>query len=123
MAVRGINHINIRTRDIAASAHFYAEVLGLELRHSVLPGGQQRHWLHDTAGDPIVHFLAMEPPFDSTGPIDHVALNCRGKAETIARLDALGIAFTQLENAVPGLSLIFVKDRDGVQLELNFVDE
>ena len=123
MPVRGINHFNIRSRDIAASARFYSDVLGLELRSGPIAGGGQRHWLHDAAGDPFIHFIAMEPPFASTGLIDHVALNCRGKADIVARLAALDIPYTLLENSVPGTWLIFVEDHDGVRLELNFADE
>jgi catechol 2,3-dioxygenase-like lactoylglutathione lyase family enzyme len=123
MPVNGIDHINIRTTDVAASAQFYVDIFGLELRHGPLVMGQQGHWLHDSAGRPIIHFRVLQADSQSTGPIDHVALNCQGKHEMLERLSARGIEFAVAENLVPGVTQVFLRDPHGVALELNFSGE
>jgi len=56
---------------------------------------------------------------DSTGPIDHVALDCEGQAEIVERLKARGIEYSVF-NVPPDRTLLLVKDPHGVMLELNF---
>jgi catechol 2,3-dioxygenase-like lactoylglutathione lyase family enzyme len=123
MAVRGINHINIRTTDVAASVAFYVDVFGLTYGRSPMVMGQQGHWLHDENGDPIIHFRVMDPGSTATGPFDHVALNCTDKTGTLARLTAQGRDYSVFEGLSPGLTQVFVTDPHGVGLELNFTGE
>ncbi|MDE2301092.1 MAG: VOC family protein [Sphingomonadales bacterium] len=124
MAVCGINHVNIRSTDIAASAGFYSDVLGFTYRTHEVFGGFTSHWLHDEADQPIIHLRAMAPDAASTGPIDHVALNCRGKAGVIARLEARAIPFQVIENmGTSGVTLVLFNDPHGIALELNFAQE
>jgi catechol 2,3-dioxygenase-like lactoylglutathione lyase family enzyme len=118
MPVNGINHINIRTTDIAASAQFYVEVFDFEFR-SIPMGAGQANWLFDKNGRAIIHLRNMAVPPDSTGPIDHVALDCEGQSEIIERLGARGIEYSVF-NIQPDLALVLVKDPHGVMLELNF---
>jgi catechol 2,3-dioxygenase-like lactoylglutathione lyase family enzyme len=118
MPVIGINHINIRTADIAASARFYVDVFDFEFRSIPMSAGQA-NWLFDKNGQAIIHLRAMAVDSDSTGPIDHVALTCEGQAEIVERLSARGLAYS-IFNVQPDLTLVLVKDPHGVMLELNF---
>ena len=122
MGVNGINHVNIRTTDVAASARFYVEVLDFKFREGPAVMGQQPNWLYDKSGRPIIHLRVMAPESNSTGPIDHVALDCDSLPSTIERLKARDIQYT-VANVRPGLTLVFIKDPHGVSLELNFRDE
>jgi catechol 2,3-dioxygenase-like lactoylglutathione lyase family enzyme len=123
MPVIGLNHINIRTMDVAASAKFYVDIFGFEYRPGPLVMGFQGHWLYDTAGHPIIHFRQLEAGTDTTGPIDHIALSCEGKEEIFARLKARDIQFSVAENLTPGVTQAFLKDPHGVPLELQFAGD
>ena len=120
--VSGINHVNIRTTDVAASSRFYVDVLDFEFREGQLVMGRQPNWLYDRSGRPIIHLRIMEAESDSTGPIDHVALDCQGLSSVIERLKARNIEFN-VASVQSGVTLVFVKDPHGVMLELNFRDE
>lgn len=121
--VTGLDHVNIRTYDVPASAQFYADVLGLEPRSPpvALPPEKSR-WLCDTSGQAVIHLFNAEHTQGSTGPIDHVALRCSGKAALIARLEARGLAYDVFQ-ASPEHTLLFTRDPHGVLLELNFHGE
>jgi catechol 2,3-dioxygenase-like lactoylglutathione lyase family enzyme len=121
MPVNGINHVNIRTSDVAASARFYTEVLDFKFREGPPVMGRQPNWLFDSGGRPIIHLRVMAVDSDSTGPIDHVALNCEGLPVVIERLKERDLKF-DIANTQPGLTIVFVKDPHGVMLELNFRD-
>jgi catechol 2,3-dioxygenase-like lactoylglutathione lyase family enzyme len=125
MRVNGIDHVNISTRDLDASAQFYADILGLEAR---VPAGmtdrpdilQMGRWLFDSNDNPIVHLRKFESDGTSTGPIDHVALACSGWDEILARIEAKGVEHQVNDGKYVGLRQIFVTDPHGVRLELNF---
>jgi catechol 2,3-dioxygenase-like lactoylglutathione lyase family enzyme len=122
MPVNGINHVNIRTTDVEASARFYTEVLDFKFRGGPLVMGREPNWLFDKSGHPIIHLRVMAPDSDSTGPIDHVALDCEGLPLVIERLKQRDLKF-DIANLQPGVTIVFVKDPHGVMLELNFRDE
>ena len=122
MTVRSLDHYTIRTADLDASVAFYVDVLGL--RHGerptfTVPGA----WLY--CGDsPTVHLIGGNGPKDAgTGAIDHVAFRASGLAEFTGHLRQLGIPFD--ERTPPGTRTrqVFVKDPDGLTVEVNFPGE
>jgi catechol 2,3-dioxygenase-like lactoylglutathione lyase family enzyme len=124
MQVNALDHVNIRTRDIAGTARFFTDVLGLEAREvPALLSKDHVHWLHDRSGRPIIHLRQLDCEPGSTGPIDHVALNCSGKAGFLARVKERGIEHRVHEVSAIRQTLIFLSDPNGVMLELNFRDE
>lgn len=123
MPVVGVDHINIRTMDVAKSAQFYIDLFGFELQQGPGPMGFQRNWLHDGRGRPIIHFRILEADSASTGPIDHVALSCQGKDEILGRLRARDVEFSVADNLTPGVTQVFLKDPHGVAIELTFEGE
>lgn len=123
MPVHGVDHVNIRTMDVATSAQFYVDIFDFEFRHGPAVMGQRGNWLYDSTGRPIIHFRVLEADTNSTGPIDHVALACSGKDDILERLRARNIEFAILENLLPGVTQVFLKDPHGVGLELNFSGE
>lgn len=54
----------------------------------------------------------------STGPTDHIALDCEGKDEIFARLDACRIKYAEVKDLLPGITQVFPSDPHGVPLEL-----
>jgi len=123
MQVSGLEHVNIHTDDIEASVRFYAEVLGLTARNAPMGiAPEKARWLCDAEGRPIIHLFAGEVTPGPTGPIDHVALRCAGKAELLAALAARGSKVDVFEASATH-TLVFTRDPHGVLLELNFHDE
>lgn len=123
MPVVGVDHINVRTMDVEKSAQFYVDVFGFEFEQGPGVMGFQRNWLHDSRGNPIIHFRILQADSASTGPIDHVALRCQGKDEILERLRARDVEFSVSDNLTPGVTQIFFKDPHGVGIELTFAGE
>jgi len=122
MPVNGLDHINIRTTDVAASVQFYVDLFGFEHRQGDEIMGHRPNWLYDAQGQPIIHFRVMEPDALTTGPIDHVALKCQGVEEMVERLRARDVVFQMAKDIVPGVTQVILKDPHGVSLELNFAN-
>ncbi|MCK5365562.1 MAG: VOC family protein [Gammaproteobacteria bacterium] len=125
MRVNGIDHFNIRTRDLDRLCEFYTKVLGLEIGERP-PFDSPGVWLY-AGGHPILHVgIAGDSNSDSDGdntlPLDHIALETEGLADAVARLDGAGIEYRMFD--VPGREMkqIFVRDPDGVTIELNFTN-
>ncbi|MEP2734961.1 MAG: VOC family protein [Erythrobacter sp.] len=128
--VERLDHVNIITADLAASARFYAELLDLEARNGPPPMKPEHVlWMYDASGQAVLHLNSPEFPrhFDrkvtvgeTTGALHHVALRC-GEFETVkARLDARSADYTINDVPSIGLKQIFTHDPDNVLLELNF---
>ena len=121
MAVTGINHINVRTSDIKSSAAFFEDVLGLRFREIPLPQGRTGCWLYDSNDNPIIHLRLKEAEGDSTGALDHIALNSTNKTTVIGKLEGRGIDYRLIDNLVSdGLTQLFFTDIHGITWELNF---
>ena len=129
MRVNALDHVNIFTEDMAGTTRFYAELLDLDVRNGPPPSKpEQVQWVYDLQDRPIFHINARgvpqsfprDCPPGPTGPIHHVALNCSGKDEVVARLTGRGAEFSVQTIASIGLTQIFTHDPNGVLLELNF---
>jgi catechol 2,3-dioxygenase-like lactoylglutathione lyase family enzyme len=122
MSVGALDHFNIRTRNLAETVRFYEDVLGLEKGprpNFAFPGA----WLY-SEGRAVVHLVDIsrtdEPQKPDSGVVDHVAFVSRGFSGMKQRLQSKGVAFDARE--VPGGDLwqIFVRDPNGVMIELNY---
>ena len=131
MRVNSLDHVNIITSDLDGTACFYAGVIGLERRNGPPPlTPDNAQWMYDAAGRAIVHINSLECPRTyarevapgPTGALHHVALNCTGREEFLARLDAHGLRYQLNEVPAAGLRQIFVLDPNEVLLELNFFE-
>jgi catechol 2,3-dioxygenase-like lactoylglutathione lyase family enzyme len=146
MEIKRIDHYSIRTLDVEASRRFYTEIIGLTVGPRPafeFPG----LWLY--SGEPpadlehangnygIVHVMGVDPDdpqglIDTvgyvdpetlnggTGSLDHIALSVSGRDGMVARCKKAGLKY--FERAVPtlGLHQLFLKDPNGVMIELNF---
>jgi catechol 2,3-dioxygenase-like lactoylglutathione lyase family enzyme len=130
MHVEAIDHVNIITEDLEATASFFAEVLGLDRRNGPPPlTPATAQWMFDAAGRAVVHINTSGAPraYDrdttagpSTGALHHVALRCVGYDAMIARLTERGVDHRPNLVASIGLRQIFVSEPNGVLLELNY---
>ena len=130
MHVNALDHVNIITDRLDATAEFYKVLLNLERRDAPPPlTPRNAQWMYDTAGRAIIHINSEDCPrtFDRavepgalTGALHHVALSCTGYDETMRRIEAMGLPCqTNLVEAI-GLRQIFTPDPNNVLLELNF---
>ena len=131
MRVNALDHVNIFTDDMAGSVKFYVELFDLTVKNGPSPLPPEHvQWVYDDAGRAIVHLnthgapqaFKRDCPAGPTGALHHVALNCSGSADMIARLDARGISHTVNDLDSIGLKQIFVFDPNQVLLELNFFE-
>jgi catechol 2,3-dioxygenase-like lactoylglutathione lyase family enzyme len=117
MPVRGLDHVNIVTPDVAGTVAFYEDVVGLtsgERPNFSFPGA----WLY-AGGRAVIHLMGGERG-RGTGSLDHVAFEAEDFDGTKRRLEERGLAYEARD--VPGSRVrqLFVLDPNGVKLELNF---
>ncbi len=125
MRVNRIDHFNIRTRDVDRLCEFYTKVLGLEIGDRP-PFDSPGVWLY-AGGHPILHVGIAKVGgdkgrADNTLPLDHIALETEGYVDTVARLEGAGIEYRMVDVPARDMKQIFVRDPDGVALELNFTN-
>ena len=124
MKVRGIDHVAINVKDMAASAAFYADVLGLQrgrtaamdgfdITYFALPGGGRLE-LFDykgTSGD--------QARGEADVGLRHLAFQVEGVAEAERALRAKGVPITLPTTELPalGVRVLLFLDPNGVTLE------
>jgi len=119
MAITGMNHVNLLTDDVESTVDFYRKAVGLE------PGprpdlGFPGAWLY-AGGHPILHITGGRPKEQlKPGVIDHIAFSAQGLADTVARLDSLGIHYAHRRQAGAGTWQVFFFDPNGARVELDF---
>ena len=119
MAITGLDHVNIRTTELARTKAFFIEVLGLSVgwRPDFRFGGT---WLY--AGDKdVVHLVevgrAGAPSKGSA--LDHFAFAIGDYDDAERRLKAARIAYQPGAAPNGGIRQMFVTEFNGVTFELN----
>jgi catechol 2,3-dioxygenase-like lactoylglutathione lyase family enzyme len=122
MSVGVLDHFNIRTRNLGETVRFYEDILGLEKGprpNFAFPGA----WMY-SEGRAVVHLVDISPTDEAqkpdSGVVHHVAFVSRGFNGMKQRLQGKKVEFESRE--VPGGDLwqIFVRDPNGVMIELNY---
>jgi catechol 2,3-dioxygenase-like lactoylglutathione lyase family enzyme len=127
MPLAGLDHVTILSEDLEATRAFYCNVLGLT------EGGRPDlgfpgYWLY-SGGHAVVHLVGGEgrlaenrrgefSPGDAA--LDHIAFYGRDAPELIGRLQAHNIAYRENRIAEIGLQQLFVRDPNGIMIEMNF---
>ena len=132
MRLQRMEHFLVLTDDIDKTKDFYCNALGMQpgFRPELdFPG----YWIY--LGEiPVVHIAEHKPYITwtqevgipiSTGPygtgaLDHIAFNASDFDATMEHLRNLGIESSYNILADIGLRQIFVKDPNGLAIELNF---
>lgn len=133
MPLDHLQHMLIRTADLEGTKDRSADVVGLEVGphpdfrvpvYRLYLNG--RDVLHVTPGGKDVSAnrkrdLGQESePTWGSGVVDHVAFHATGLRETMAALDARGIAYRQRRVADQNLYQPFLTDPNAVKVERNF---
>ena len=132
MPLQRLEHYLVLSDDIDTTRDFYRDVLGMTegFRPELdFPG----FWLY--LGDtPCIHIaewqsyaawtkkvgIPISTRASSTGPVDHIAFNGTGFAEVRAKLVARGLTFSENRIEDIGLRQMFLRDPNGVPIEINF---
>jgi catechol 2,3-dioxygenase-like lactoylglutathione lyase family enzyme len=133
MPVTQLNHYFVRANDLEATKDFYVNVLGFQ----VLPRPEfpfRGYWLgvdgtaqihigpHDV---PNAHLFYLGTPEnaarDQTGVIDHVAFLATDPEAFRRRLEEMNVGYRPRYQPEAKLFQLFVKDPNGVTIELNFL--
>ena len=125
MPLRNLNHFLVLAHDLEATRDFYEKVLGLRVGARP-PFGFPGYWLY--LGDQAVVHLAggdrgataTASEAGGTGALDHIAFEASGLEETLERLESQGIAAQRRTVPGAGLQQLFIRDPNGVKIELNF---
>ncbi len=125
MPLEGIDHFTVNVRDLDASVRFYEDVLGLKSgpRPDLgFPGA----WIY--CGDrPIIHLVGGRAPPEGAatgggGVFDHIALSARGREAVCRQLAEHGVPF-ESRLGRGGRWQVFLRDIDGIKIELNFAGD
>lgn len=127
MPLEALEHYTINCADLDATRDFYRDVLGLAdgFRPKLPFAG---YWLY--AGDvPVVHLLGPDGAAPEnrdneqggdTGSLDHIAFRGKDAQATIVKLKAHGLKFRENQIREINLHQVFVKDPNGIVVEMNF---
>lgn len=141
MDIKRVDHYSIRTLDLEASRRFYTEVIGLkegprppfDFPGYWLYSGEPPADLHSGSNYGMVHLMGVAPGLASylgdkdaaalkggTGPLDHVAFAATGRDAMVERCQRHNVSFFERDVPLLGLRQMFIKDPDGVTIELNY---
>jgi catechol 2,3-dioxygenase-like lactoylglutathione lyase family enzyme len=132
MAVTELNHYFVRANDLERTKDFYCDVLGFE----VMPrpdfpfpgywlgvnGRIQVHMGPHGIPNSELYYLGTTPKSatDNTGVVDHIAFLATEPETFNSRFEKLGLASRKRYFPEFKLYQMFVKDPNGLTIELNF---
>jgi catechol 2,3-dioxygenase-like lactoylglutathione lyase family enzyme len=115
---RSLDHVNVCTKDLAATRAFYVDALGLT--EGPRPSfGADGLWLY-AGGAPIVHIVLETQARPPRGGIDHFAFAVADFDAALARMTAAGIPYAASDIPDGFGRQAFITDPNGVSVELNW---
>ena len=121
MALKQLDHVNVRTHDVARMREWYTRVLGMSAgkRPGFSFGGA---WMY--LGDqPFVHLVeaSEQPlPYDRNAQVEHFAFSAEGLGDFLAHLRAEKVAYWC--RVVPDFDIrqVNIHDPDGNHMHIDF---
>ena len=118
------NHINIRTSKVAQTIDFYGKILNTKLGNRPsfpFPGA----WLY-SGSDPIIHIVetdnnASRPEMNTS--LHHVAFEGENADEMILKLEKSNISYHKAVVPDSKEIQIFIKDPNGITIEIIFYNK
>jgi catechol 2,3-dioxygenase-like lactoylglutathione lyase family enzyme len=132
MAITGLDHYFVRANDLEATKTWYCEVLGFEeMPRPKFPfpgywlgvnGAVQVHMgPHGIEGyDQFYVGTTAHSATDHTGTVDHIALVANDPSGMAKHCSELGVDAQHRWIPSFGIAQLFVRDPNGVMIELNF---
>jgi catechol 2,3-dioxygenase-like lactoylglutathione lyase family enzyme len=119
MAIDGMNHFTVLTKDLDATRAFYVDLLGLQEGYRP-PLGFPGIWLY-AGTQAVLHVVAGRPlPDPPAGVLDHMAFSASDLAAVSAKLRAQGIKYDLRKQPDSGVWQLFCYDPNGARVELDF---
>ena len=125
MTLAKLDHVNIRTADLARLQAFYCDVLGMTAgpRPGFSFGGA---WLYSGEGEgrqATVHLVevAEQPAPEGALRLEHFAFAAEGLAEFLAHLKGRGVAYRIGVIRDFGIVQVNIHDPDGNHIHVDFV--
>jgi catechol 2,3-dioxygenase-like lactoylglutathione lyase family enzyme len=119
VAITGLDHVNIRTTELARTQAFFTDVLDLTVgwRPDFDFGGA---WLY-AGGKDVVHLVEVSRAGAASkgSSLDHFAFTIDDFADAEQRLQAAGVAYRASAAPNGGIRQLFVTEFNGVTFELN----
>ena len=123
MAISRIDHVNIGTHRLTETRAFFRDVLGLTegWRPNFPFGGA---WLY-AGGKAVVHLVELAQPRgpSADAALDHFAFAIDDYDGVVARLQAAAVTFRSVDVPDTPIRQIFIRDLNGVNIELNYCGE
>src|SRR3954453_5063380 len=123
MSVTTFLHVNTRSADVERTKAFY-ERLGLRVGDRP-PFASRGYWMY--LGDvPVLHLVQRpdgQTHHDGSGNVDHIAFEADDLEGMRRLLHQAGLPFREAVVPRDGTIQIFVRDPDGVTVELNFAPQ
>jgi catechol 2,3-dioxygenase-like lactoylglutathione lyase family enzyme len=115
-----LDHVNLRTANLAGLVRFYTDVLGLR-EGARPPLGFPGAWMY-LAERAVIHMVVVpeQPRPEGALRLEHFAFAGRGLSEFLARLQRLGVAFQQSRQPGTDNVIINLHDPDGNRLHVDF---
>lgn len=147
MARIKLEHYNLMTKRLRETVEFYTQVLGLYEGFYPVELGPGA-WMYDSSETPVVHMQEIsEESFEArkamtagrirdgkdgsprtfadvygTSTIDHIAFSCEDIEAFKAKLKRLDVPFGETGLASATIRQLFLRDPNGIVVELNFRD-
>lgn len=119
MAIDGMNHFTVLTKDLEATKAFYVGLLGLKEGYRP-PLGFPGTWLYAGA-NAVLHVVAGRPlPEPPAGVLDHMAFSASNLGDVTSRLKAAGIKYDLRKQPDSGVWQLFCFDPSGARVEMDF---
>lgn len=119
--IERLDHLNLRTAQLAAMKDWYTEVLGFEdgpRPDFGFPGA----WMYAN-GQPLVHLVEVDPAPEVPGDnlaLEHGAFSATGLAEFLKKLEVRGERHRISRVDAVGVTQVNVWDPDGNHLHIDF---
>jgi catechol 2,3-dioxygenase-like lactoylglutathione lyase family enzyme len=122
MPLTQLDHVNLRTANLARLTEFYCKILGLRAgpRPAFSFGGA---WLY--CGErPVVHLVEVAAHPSPAGELrlEHFAFTAEGYEELSQRLDSAGVEYRSSKLFGTETRQLDLRDPDGNRLHLDFPD-
>lgn len=110
---RGLRHLALLSRDLAASERFYADALGLKVAFRA----RGMTFIATPGGEDLINFVATDKRFrPESGGLDHfgIAVPRPAWAKTLKRLQQRGVEICGRR----GPDAVYIRDPNGYTVEL-----
>jgi catechol 2,3-dioxygenase-like lactoylglutathione lyase family enzyme len=120
MPVNTFQHVNTRSADVERTKDFYVR-LGFRVGDRP-PFASRGYWLY-LDGQPVMHLVQRKDGdvhHDGSGNVDHVAFHAVDLEGMKRALTEAGVSFREAVVPRDNTIQLFVRDPDGITVELNF---